>query len=227
MENASKALIMAGSVLIALLIIGALLLMFNNLTSYQKAGEQDTREQQVIEFNNQFETYLRDDIRGSDMISLLNRIYDYNERKGDNSQEKFQQMNIKVSGIATSKLKYDSSDSGIIKDTYTQDDIKELINTVQKLEKKYQTKYITALSSAISKVRDSNHATATEEIEKILPKKVGNYAGGLSQIQKDTADYYQYTQFKRLHFKYDETKTEYSKIGRLIKIEFTCLNTFN
>ncbi len=33
MENASKALIMAGSVLIALLIIGALILMFNNLSN--------------------------------------------------------------------------------------------------------------------------------------------------------------------------------------------------
>ena len=34
MENASKALIMAGSVLIALIIISCLVLMINNLSTY-------------------------------------------------------------------------------------------------------------------------------------------------------------------------------------------------
>lgn len=81
MENASKALLMAGSVLIALMIIGALLLMFNNLSSYQEADIQTTREAQVIEFNNQYETYNRKNVRGSDLYSLLNRVVDYNKRK--------------------------------------------------------------------------------------------------------------------------------------------------
>ena len=81
MENASKALIMAGSVLIALMIIGALLLMFNNLSNYQKTETQNTREAQVIEFNNQYETYNRKNVRGSDLYSLLNRVVDYNRRK--------------------------------------------------------------------------------------------------------------------------------------------------
>lgn len=81
MENASKALIMAGGVLIALLIIGALLLMFNSLTSYQEVGVQNTKEAQVIEFNNQYVTYNRNDVRGSDLYSLLNNVIDYNRRK--------------------------------------------------------------------------------------------------------------------------------------------------
>ena len=81
MENASKALIMAGSVLIALMIIGALLLMFNNLSNYQEVGTQNTREAQVVEFNNQYETYNRKDVRGSDLYSLLNKVVDYNRRK--------------------------------------------------------------------------------------------------------------------------------------------------
>ena len=81
MENASKALIMAGSVLIALMIIGALILMFGNLTSYQGTDTQSTRSAQVTEFNNQFETYNRDDVRGSDLYSLLNKVIDYNRRQ--------------------------------------------------------------------------------------------------------------------------------------------------
>ena len=81
MENASKALIMAGSVLIALMIIGALMLMFGNLTSYQETDTQGTRSAQITEFNQQFETYNRDNVRGSDLYSLLNKVIDYNRRQ--------------------------------------------------------------------------------------------------------------------------------------------------
>ena len=81
MENASKALIMAGSVLIALMIIGALMLMFGNLTSYQETDTQGTRSAQITEFNQQFETYNRNNVRGSDLYSLLNKVIDYNRRQ--------------------------------------------------------------------------------------------------------------------------------------------------
>ena len=81
MENASKALIIAASVFIALMILGALLLMFNNLSNYQNVGTQTTREAQVIEFNNQYTSYDRKNVRGSDLYSLLNRAIDYNKRK--------------------------------------------------------------------------------------------------------------------------------------------------
>ena len=80
MENASKALVMAGSVLIALMIIGALILMFNNLFSYQQINQTDKRTDQTIEFNNQFETYNREEVRGSELYSLLNRAIDYNRK---------------------------------------------------------------------------------------------------------------------------------------------------
>ena len=38
MENASKALLMAGGMLIALLVIGALLLAFNQIGDYEKVN---------------------------------------------------------------------------------------------------------------------------------------------------------------------------------------------
>ena len=81
MENATKALLMAGSVLIALVILGALGLMFNNLTTYQQTNVQTERETQVVDFNNQYASYNRNDVRGTDMWSLLNRVVDYNRRK--------------------------------------------------------------------------------------------------------------------------------------------------
>ena len=80
MENASKALIMAASVLIGIVIISAFVIMMSNMTSNQQKNYDTELTAQVSEFNNQFMTYARDGIRGSDMISLMNRIADYNTR---------------------------------------------------------------------------------------------------------------------------------------------------
>lgn len=81
MENATKALTIAASVLIAVVILGALLLTFNSLSSYQNTNTKNTREAQVIEFNNQYEIFNRKEVRGSDLYSLLNKVVDYNRRK--------------------------------------------------------------------------------------------------------------------------------------------------
>lgn len=81
MENATRALTMAASVLIALVIISAILLVFNNLSSYQKVNQELQKNAQVIEFNRQFDTYDRTDVRGSDIFSLINKVLDYNERQ--------------------------------------------------------------------------------------------------------------------------------------------------
>ena len=94
MENASKALIMAASVLIAIVIISAFVLMMSNLTSYQESSYQSNLSAQIAEFNNQYTTYERTDIRGSDMISLMNKVLDYNTRY--TGEENFTKMKITV-----------------------------------------------------------------------------------------------------------------------------------
>ena len=72
---------MAGSVLIALIIIGALVLMFNSLSSYQNSNTKDVKDSQILEFNNQYLGYARNNVRGSDIYSLLNKVVDYNRRQ--------------------------------------------------------------------------------------------------------------------------------------------------
>ena len=57
MENASKALLIAGGILLALLIIGSLVLLFSNLQDYQNKTNISVRQSQIAEFNNQFEPY--------------------------------------------------------------------------------------------------------------------------------------------------------------------------
>ncbi len=79
MENASKALIMAGSVLLALLIIGALVFMFSSLRNLKTTESDSEEDVQLAKFNQKMELYNRD-LYGPELISLANLIADYNDR---------------------------------------------------------------------------------------------------------------------------------------------------
>ena len=80
MENASKALIMAGGILIALMILGALMLMFGNLSSYQKQNDETKKDSQIAEFNNQFVPYDKDNITLMELKTLYNKIESNNSK---------------------------------------------------------------------------------------------------------------------------------------------------
>lgn len=77
MENSSKALVMAGSILIALAIISSLIYMFNYVTSYQKTAEDSTRDEQMANVDKEFLSYEKS-LYGSELLSLINKVIDYN-----------------------------------------------------------------------------------------------------------------------------------------------------
>lgn len=83
MENASKALIIAGGMLIAMMIMGLLVVGYNNFRKYQKAEVEAEEAAQVVEFNKKFEAYNRKTVRGYQMISLGNLTLDINNRYVD------------------------------------------------------------------------------------------------------------------------------------------------
>ena len=241
MENASKALIMAASVLIAIVIISAFVLMMSNLTSYQESSYQSNLSAQIAEFNNQYTTYERTDIRGSDMISLMNKVLDYNTRY--TGEENFTKMKITVKMKGhNAELTFDGTNRIIEKTEYTQDNIYLIVGQpsavtgditdgeIRRIEKKYQQKYCNQLASEISNIEsiieNGAYRTASEknqafDDEKILPKSATSY-GGITVIYDDALKYYEYIQFKRSYFDC-VGEPEYDKnTGRILKMEFEC-----
>ena len=242
MENASKALIIAGSVLIALMIIGALLLMFSNLSNYQGTETQGTREAQIIEFNNQYETYNRKDVRGSELYSLLNRVIDYNRRQstagtGNKDQGQYisyEPMEIEfiIKNDIHTQLSIDEIPKLIKEKRYVSSDIKnefeeEIKDTIDEIENKYGSESLTNLTTNITRifpesptpqqeqeaVERFNNACKNKQIDSWDDIKEG------SQIRNDIYKYYEYVQFKRAYF--DCTKAEYNKnTGRIVKMTF-------
>ena len=70
MENASKALLIAGGVLISLMVISGLILVMRKVGDFQTANQDARLEKQTLEFNNIYESYNRKNIRGNEMVSL-------------------------------------------------------------------------------------------------------------------------------------------------------------
>lgn len=249
MENASKALIMAGSMLIALMILGALLLMFSNLSSYQEVHTQSTREAQVIEFNNQFETYNRTDVRGNDLLSLVNRAINYNRTnsyKGTENNDKGQETGYTPITIKFEIRKEDydqllttpDGDHKLI--TGKSYEINGTTNTfeneiseeITRIEGIYGKENLNQIVTAMSKIFIDNKSTEQEKTEavntynKLSPKKqnVTRFAD-LANKKDDIYEYYEYVQFKRLYFNCEQNNRNsgvtYDKnTGRITAMNF-------
>lgn len=241
MENASRALIMAASVLIGIVIISAFILMMSNLTSYQESSYSSTLSSQIAEFNNQFTTYARNNIRGSDMISLMNKVVDYNTRYTGTEGYTKMQVTINMNGY-TDDLVFKGTNKLVTRNEYNQDNIDEIVGKpssvtgditdgeIRNLEKKYEQKYCNQLAAEISTIdsivnnssKSASEKNTAFDAEGILPKNVSGYNGGLDKVYEDALVYYEYIQFKRTYFDCVSTPEYDSQTGRIIKLEFEC-----
>lgn len=83
MENASKALIIAGAILLSILLISLGLIVYNN--AKQGAEEGNLDQQQITTFNAQWLAYRGDHVTGAKVKDLYEAIVAHNaaeERKG-------------------------------------------------------------------------------------------------------------------------------------------------
>ena len=98
MENASKALIIAGEMLIAMLIVSLLLYAWTSYSKYKKNQIDLDSKENISKFNEQFANYDRD-VEGHEILSLINQIIDYNERNTADSTIKagtFKPIKMKI-----------------------------------------------------------------------------------------------------------------------------------
>jgi len=83
MENASKALIIAGGVLLGMMIIALVVFTYQQISSLGNQDYDKTVIAQQKDFNAQWEKY-NGNIYGSDVLSIANKIEDYNLREAEN-----------------------------------------------------------------------------------------------------------------------------------------------
>lgn len=73
MENASKALVMAGGVLIAIMVLATLMYMMQNTASYKTQTEEQQKIEQIAKFNKEYESYNKSLLRGTEVVTLINK----------------------------------------------------------------------------------------------------------------------------------------------------------
>jgi len=78
MEDVAKALYIAAGLFLAVLLLSLLVMFYNEAASYYTSEHEATLIEQGQKFNARFQNYHRNNIRGSDLISLMNRVIDYN-----------------------------------------------------------------------------------------------------------------------------------------------------
>lgn len=238
MENASKALMMAGGILIALLVIGALLLMINRLGIYSRSQDDDKKYTQLSDFNRDFERYCDDKgINGTDIISLINKVNNYNSKANEdgviNSVDYSIKMELKVTGLDRFNDNYANSESDKL---FRNDDleikvtsgntinnrVRDILDTIKEAAKAERDLGIGNLKklSAIydfSKNDDENKNAIKNKLKEIDRNKYSTWNGNnpsLDTIKK----YRQYSEFKSSTFKIAE-EPQY-KNGQIYKLHF-------
>lgn len=225
MENASKALIMAGSLLISLLIIGALVFMYNQFADVQQTKTDVDEEGKLGEYSKKFEDYNRV-VYGSELLSLANLQEDYNKtqasEKGYTKIEIKVMINKEITGIG----QFNTGENEIAQFSADRKTIERKISELatEKYPKKTgkTIKYYSQLSNMeIAKsfdLLDKINATSDSEYYNALTTNTET-----SGLMKKLEDYKNltssYTEFKNKRFKCTQIKYDQNN-GRVIYMKF-------
>jgi len=88
MENASKALLIAGAVLIAIILIGIAMMMLNGIDGITSQSGQQLDSMEIQMFNRSFTDYVGAHVSGSNVRALINNIIaNNNNYSGDPSRQ--------------------------------------------------------------------------------------------------------------------------------------------
>lgn len=105
MENASKALIIAGAILLSILIISLGILIFSQ--AQDTINSVNMSEQEIQAFNNKFTPYQGTRVRGSQVNALVQAVASNNQSALDNGEIKTK--GIKVTGSIVTITPTDTS----------------------------------------------------------------------------------------------------------------------
>ncbi|MBE5819694.1 MAG: hypothetical protein E7310_02580 [Clostridiales bacterium] len=82
MENASKALLMAGGILLAILLLSVGVLAYSKIQTLKTTEAEMAKNDQIKAFNAEYESYNRKLLRGIDVISVVNKAINNNQMQG-------------------------------------------------------------------------------------------------------------------------------------------------
>lgn len=245
MENATKALLIAAGVFFGIMILSTCIFAYTQITEYYRNEEKEDLIKQTIKFNNEYEAYIRNNVRGNEILSLINKVVDYNKREADMPGIRFQRMILSIDFDGKeNEFKY-SKDYGLKPETIIKScnnnsndsDLYKISNAVTNIQQYsgYTEKQLQGLAKNISNIFAPDEYTAGNKklvsyqsavkkrnsvIKEILGVEYDSITDKNS-LKKAALEYYQYQQLKRAHFDCIESQVTYNKqTGRIVKLSF-------
>lgn len=230
MENATKAILVAAGLLIAIIVASMAVFLYGIISEFYQTKQNNISEEQLAEFNQQYSAYDRDDVSGFELVSLINKTIDFNQNKvygasnikEGNESEKLgdgyteMSISIKIKDLPNWKL-FSKADTYLYDGKNSSSNRQALIkniNEMQNLETKYGASNLTKLVSNMSYLAKFG-GDGTKEIKNILGKEYT-----LNDLDKDKLlKYEDYLSFKRAEFRYVSNDAEY-KNGQIVKMGF-------
>lgn len=227
MENATKALEMAASVLIGVLILAALLFGYSQIAEQKKIEQKNEKAKQLSDYNINFESYAKDKVYGSELLSLANEIINYNTRKAT-EESGYQKIELEVTmkeGIMQGQF------FGSDNKTYSAEELskgyKDLSSAIKNAnEKSYGDKNIAYWSNVAGSSRTLS-ASSIEQLKKSL-YNIGKsdltdsqLSSFIDKIEKYNKLINEQKEFARKTFKYIDIIEYNQGTGRVVKLTFS------
>lgn len=97
MENVTKALLMAAGFLVAVIILSLLVMGYSQISSYYQEQSNTIDAEQMAEMTKKFTNYDGREIRGNEMLSVINMVVDYNNWVKENSNQGYKELVLNIS----------------------------------------------------------------------------------------------------------------------------------
>ncbi len=181
MENASKALLIAGGVLIAMLMVGLLVYSFGSISGYFKEEETKEQVEQLAAFNNQYEAYNRKLLRGTDVVSIVNKVLDNNKRYEDEQEYQMSMEFEMVEAMSYKKVKDEDGKVVVVGTTDAVFDINKRYNQNNFLNIKNNSEAFTDFKRRVFDCVEVNYSKTTGRVNylRFKERKLDNYEEGL------------------------------------------------
>lgn len=197
MENAAKALTIAGGVLIAVMLAVLVYYVFTQWGESQKTQQEDVDTVKIEEFNKSYLSYEKV-LYGSELLGLVNKMSDYNI-SDDVRYNAYGTMDLKVE----IKLLSGSTDNLFNRTgTYSLSTVKRTIDDVmRKTVEKYSGKVSDSQWEFLAKSSNNSEQSFDDLCQELNISSSVNRR----ELQEAAKEYYKYVQFKRMKFKHKET----------------------
>lgn len=224
MENATKALLMAGALLISILVVGLLVIGYRSISDYQQSSSSLKKDQQLSSFNQGFAQYVRKDLVGTDVISLVNKIVDYNKKTGGAGEIDYDykiSITVKMNNFKDKYLaKYLTGTTYTINSSSTTSSgLLKYLNEMRKLEDTYGREVLTQLSSNQESLRSyyyEGDTTNGRSIKDIVGRSISALETQFRNNDFTVLEkHIEYSEFKSSTFEIKDEPTYYNENGQI------------